>query len=215
MTRRNVGTRLAIAIAGVSSLSCAYEREGPLPADPAAMSFFITSASPGSGDLDGLAGADAQCLKLAQAAGSPKRQWRAYLSAPERPGQPAVHARDRIGRGPWLNARGVEIAGTVDELHSEDNGIGLSTALDERGGGVHIRIRDILTGSNPDGTLAPGDATCRGWTSTDGYAMVGHHNEGGGTPPNSWNSAHISPGCSMQELDSSGGAGRFYCFAAD
>ena len=179
------------------------------------MSFFVTSTAPGSGNLKGLAGADAHCLALATAAGSQKREWRAYLSAPGPDGQSPVHARDRIGRGPWLNAVGVEVAADVVELHSAANGLGLSTSLDERGRPVRIGAHDMLTGSNPDGTLASSDLTCRGWTSTAGDAMVGHHNEGGGERPPTWNSAHTIAGCSALALASSDGAGLFYCFAAD
>ena len=179
------------------------------------MSFFVTSTAPGSGNLKGLAGADAHCLTLAAAAGSPKREWRAYLSAPGAAGQSPIHARDRVGRGPWLNAVGVEVAADVDDLHGATNGLGLSTSLDERGRTVRVGVHDMLTGSNPDGTLAIGDSTCRGWTSAAGYAMVGHHNEGGGERQPTWNSAHSSPGCSALALRSSSGAGLFYCFAAD
>jgi hypothetical protein len=179
------------------------------------MSFFVTSTAPGSGDLKGLAGADAHCLALAAAAESPKRQWRAYLSAPGDAGHSPDHARDRIGRGPWLNAVGVEVASDVDDLHGASNGLGLSTSLDERGREVSVGLHDMLTGSNPDGTLATGESTCRGWTSQSGYAMVGHHNEGGGERQPTWNSAHSSPGCTALALKSSAGAGLFYCFAAD
>ena len=187
----------------------------PPPEDPVATSFFVTSTAPGSGNLEGLAGADAHCQALATAAGSPKREWRAYLSAPGAAGQSPVHARDRIGRGPWQNAVGVEVAANVAELHGESNGLGLSTSLDERGRAVRVGLHDMLTGSNPDGTLAIGDSTCRGWTSTAGYAMVGHHNEGGGERQPTWNSAHSSSGCTALALKSSDGAGLFYCFAAD
>ena len=184
------------------------------------MSFFITSAGRGIGaNLGGLGGADAHCRALAAAAGRGNRQWRAYLSAPAAGGQPAVHARDRIGTGPWLNAGGVTIAASVDELHGEGNAVDRDTALSEKGTTIAPGRHDILTGSNPDGTLAigPRDTTCGGWTSnTAGSAMLGHHNRsGGGQRPTSWNSAHLSRGCSQGQLRASMGDALIYCFAAD
>ena len=183
-------------------------------------SFFITSVSRGLGaNYGGLTGADAHCRSLATAAGQSNRTWRAYLSAPAADGQPAVHARDRIGRGPWLNARGVQIAASVEDLHGEGNAIGRDTALSEKGTIIGPGRHDILTGSNPDGTLATGprDTTCRGWTSlAEGSAMLGHHNRsGGGQRPTSWNSAHLSRGCSQEQLRASMGDALLYCFAAD
>src|SRR5688500_11228264 len=171
--------------------------------DPGAMSFFVTSMSPGTGNLGGLAGADAHCRSLAQAAGSPKREWRAYLSAPAANGQPATNARDRIGTGPWVNAMGVQVAASVDELHT-DNRLGTRNSLNEWGEIVHGSMHDILTGSQPDGTLASGESTCGGWTSTGGQAIVGHSNKtgGGAAPrPTSWNSAHQSYGCGARDLE--------------
>ncbi len=184
------------------------------------MSFFVTSTGRGIGaNLGGLSGADAHCRALAAAAGSGDRLWRAYLSAPAAGGQPAVDARDRIGAGPWLNARGVTIAASVDDLHGEGNAIDRETALSEKGTAIAPGRHDILTGSNPDGTLAigPGDTTCGGWTShTVGRAMLGHHNRsGGGQRPTSWNSAHLSRGCSQGQLRASMGDALIYCFAAD
>ncbi len=186
------------------------------------MSFFITSAGPGAGaDLGGLAGADEHCRRLAAAAGSRVRSWRAYLSTGAADGQPAVNARDRIGSGPWHNARGVRVAASVAELHGEPGGVNKAAALTERGETVAGRgdtpnRHDILTGSQPDGTAfaAGEDRTCANWTSSAaGSAQVGHHDrQGGGQAPTSWNSAHASRGCSQENLRSTGGDGLFYCF---
>lgn len=189
------------------------------PAAPA-MSFFVTSTGRGFGaNLGGLAGADAHCQQLAAAVGRGDGTWRAYLSAPPSTDRPAVHARDRIGRGPWFNARGVQIASSVEHLHSDDNALGADTAISEKGGAIAPGRHDILTGSNADGTLAVGarDTTCQGWTShAGGRAMLGHHNRsGGGSDPTSWNAAHLSRGCSQAELRASLGDGLLYCFAAD
>jgi hypothetical protein len=182
------------------------------------MSFFVTSVPGGNGgDLDGLAGADAHCEKLARAVGSQKRQWRAYLSAAADGGAPPVHARDRIGRGPWFNVEGVQIAADVPELHGPENRLGPDTSLDERGNTAGY-YHDMMTGSNLDGTLAQGGVTCRNWSSTVGHATVGHSNKQGsccGDRARSWNSAHESDGCSLGALQAMGGNGRFYCFAAD
>lgn len=183
------------------------------------MNFFVTSRSAGhGGDLGGLNGADALCAQLAVAAGSAKRDWRAYLSAPADSGRSPVNARDRVGAGPWFNAKGVQIAATVDDLHSAGNLISSATALDETGAAIFVGKHDILTGSNGDGTLAPGDATCRAWTSTSGRAMVGHNNRAGnigGDQASSWNSAHLSDGCTLAAFEKLGGAGLLYCFAVD
>ena len=188
------------------------------------MTFFITSAGPGDGaNLGGLAGADKHCQALAQAAGAGGRTWRAYLSTQAEGAQAAVNARDRIGPGPWHNAKGVQIAATVAELHAEKNNLTKETQLNEKGAIVNGRgddpnRHDILTGSDLDGrAFAPGaDRTCRNWTSnaSDGSAMVGHHDRtGGGQNPTSWNSAHASKGCSQANLQATGGDGLFYCFA--
>ena len=181
------------------------------------MSFFITSTGRGfGGNLGGLAGADAICEQRAAAVGRGDRTWRAYLSAPASSGSPAVHARDRIGLGPWVNAQGIQIAAGVADLHGENVNLTADTALTEAGAHVAPGRHDILTGSNPEGTLAAGDATCRGWTSHgDGRAMVGHHNRSGGGRGDSWNSAHPSRGCSQAALRASLGDGLLYCFAAD
>jgi len=187
------------------------------PISPA-MSFFVTSTGRGfGGNLGGLAGADSICLQRAAAVGRGDRRWRAYLSAPPSGDAPAVHARDRIGQGPWVNAQGIQIAGSVEELHTDGVNLTRDTALTEAGAAVGPTRHDILTGSNTDGTLfTKGDATCRGWTShTDGHAMVGHHNRSGGGEGGSWNAAHLSRGCSQAALRASLGDGLFYCFAAD
>ena len=204
------------------ALSCAVLAAGAQ--DQAAvspeMSFFITSRGRGFGaNFGGLAGADTHCQRLAESVGRGDRRWRAYLSAPASARGPAANARDRIGRGPWLNAAGVQLASNLEQLHGEENAIDVATALTEKGTRVALERHDILTGSNPDGTLAVDrfDATCNGWTSHDnGRAMLGHHNRsGGGQRPTSWNSAHLSRGCSQRALRASLGDGLLYCFAAD
>ncbi|HEX2228402.1 MAG TPA: hypothetical protein VHM64_14790 [Candidatus Binatia bacterium] len=189
------------------------------------MTFFITSTGPGKGaDLGGLEGADRQCQLLAQAVGAGNRSWRAYLSTSAADGKPAVNARDRIGSGPWQNAKGVVIASDINELHGT-NKINKETALNEKGETVNARgdkpnMHDILTGSQPDGRAFPGeqDMTCRNWTSSgEGAAIVGHHDRQGlrdDESSKSWNSSHASRGCSQDALRSSGGNGLFYCFAA-
>jgi hypothetical protein len=187
------------------------------------MSFFITSAGPGNGAaLGGLEGADAHCGRLAEAAGIGNRAWRAYLSAVARNGAGAVNARDRIGTGPWYNAKGVMVAQDIAALHGESNGLGKEGSLTERGAVVNGRgdtpnMHDILTGSMPDGTASSDttDTTCANWTSSgEGSALVGHHDkQGGGARPTSWNSAHGSRGCGQQNLQATGGNGLFYCFA--
>jgi hypothetical protein len=190
-----------------------------------AMSFFITSKGPGKGAaLGGLSGADQHCQALAKAAGAGGKTWRAYLSASASGGQPAVNARDRIGKGPWFNAKGVQVAANVADLHSENTKLGKENSLTETGQAVNGRgdtpnMHDILTGSQMDGTVLPadGDHTCGNWTSSgEGSAQVGHHDrQGGGANPNSWNSAHGSKGCSQENLQGTGGNGFFYCFATN
>jgi len=189
------------------------------------MSFFITSVGSGDGaNLGGLAGADAHCANLAQAAGSRGKTWRAYLSAHADGNQPAVNARDRIGFGPWYNANGVMVATNLNQLHSEFMALGKENSLDEDGGTVNGRgdtpnQHDILTGSTIDGrTIDDGaDHTCSNWTSnSEGTAQVGHFDRtGGGQNPNSFNSAHSSRSCSQPDLIATGGNGYFYCFAID
>jgi hypothetical protein len=194
------------------------------------MSFFVTSVGMGKGaDLGGLAGADKHCQDLAQAAGAGNRTWRAYLSAQASGGSTAVNARDRIGRGPWTNAKGVVIATNVDELHGE-NKLTKQTALNEKGAVVNglgdtPNMHDALTGSQMDGTAFPAaeDRTCGNWTkSGTGSAMLGHIDRQGladTAAQRSWNSAHPSRGpgggCSQPDLVSTGGAGLFYCFATN
>ena len=195
-------------------------------ADPApdnTLGFFITSAGSGDGaNLGGLAGADRICQARAQAVGAGSRRWRAYLSASARPGADAVNARDRIGPGPWYNAKGVAVAMSVADLHSAGNRLSKENSLTETGAVVNGRgdkpnTHDILTGSQADGTAFAGepDRTCSNWTSNgEGSAQVGHHDrQGGGGDPTSWNSAHPSRGCSSANLQASGGNGLFYCFA--
>jgi len=189
------------------------------------MSFFIVSAGPGNGaDLGGLEGADAHCQKLAEAAGAGDRTWRAYLSTSAEDGNTAVNARDRIGTGPWYNAKGEMVAQDVDDLHSDSNKLGKQTSLTEKGGVVNGRgdspnQHDILTGSQADGTAFTDgeDHTCQNWTSSgEGSAQVGHHDrQGGGPAPTSWNSSHGSRGCSQENLQGTGGNGYFYCFATN
>lgn len=182
------------------------------------MTFFITSAGPGNGaNLGGLDGADKHCQTLAAAAGAGNRTWRAYLSAG---GAKPVNAKDRIGPGPWTNAKGVQVASSVADLHSDANKLSKENSLTEKGEVVNGRgdtpnRHDILTGSNLDGTLAGDALTCNNWTSNaDGSAHVGHHDRvGGGTNPSSWNFAHPSKGCSQDNLKATGGDGLFYCFA--
>jgi hypothetical protein len=215
MTKK-LGLSLAAAVAMLAvALPGAAAQDNP-------MSFFVTSAGPGKGgDLGGLEGADAHCQALAEAAGAGGKTWRAYLSTS---GEGAVNARDRIGSGPWVNAKGVEIAANVDELHAETNKINKETALDERGQPVKGRgddpnQHDILTGSQRDGTAfaAGEDMTCGNWTSSgEGAAMTGHHDLVGNPQGiNFWNFSHASRGCSQEDLVGTGGAGLFYCFAAD
>jgi hypothetical protein len=196
------------------------------------MGFFITSVGSGKGaDLGGLAGADAHCQKLASAAGAGSKAWRAYLSVPptfasgSTPAVPAINARDRIGNGPWFNAKGELVARDVAHLHSNNN-ISKTSALDERGNSIKGRgdtpnEHDILTGSRDDGTaFAPQqDTTCGAWTkSGEGSAVVGHHDRSGPLPEawaKSWNFSHPSVGCSQEALVRTGGAGKFYCFASN
>jgi hypothetical protein len=188
------------------------------------MSFFITSAGPGNGaNLGGLAGADKHCQTLAAAVGAGNRTWRAYLSATADGKQAAVNARDRIGKGPWYNAKGMLAAQTVADLHSDKNKLSKEVSLSEKGEMINGRgdnpnRHDVLTGSQADGSALTGTAattTCGNWTSSsDGSAQVGHHDrQGGGASPTSWNAAHMSKGCSQANLQATGGDGLFYCFA--
>ncbi len=191
------------------------------------MSFFVTSANPGKGaDFGGLAGADAYCQRLATSANAGKKNWRAYLSTTASGGSPAVNARDRIGSGPWQNAKGVVVATSVDDLHSANNKLSKQNSLTEKGEGISgrgdaVNMHDILTGSTEDGridTAAP-DTTCGNWTkSGEGSATVGHHDRTGldqSAPAKSWNASHATKGCGMEALKSTGGGGLLYCFAAN
>ena len=233
--------RVVSCVAGSTLIVCALSTvavaQNPAPAQqpaaqqqPAPMSFFITSSGKGDGaNLGGLAGADQRCAELAAASGAnvvQGRTWRAYLSATGQDGRP-IHARDRIGTGPWHNAKGAMIAATVADLHGDiirdRNQINKLNALTEKGtivtgAGDTPNVHDILTGSDSFGRALPGriDTTCENWTSnaTTGSAFVGHHDRTGGGS-SSWNSAHGSRGCSQQNLVSTGGAGMFYCFAAN
>ena len=204
-------------------------------AQQADMTFFITSVGSGKGaDLGGLAGADAHCQTLAQAAGAGNKTWRAYLSTNGRGGANAINARDRIGNGPWQNAKGVVIATSVADLHSDNNKMGKANALDEKGQPIKVRgdspnMHDILTGSHKDGRAFPPnmDLTCNNWTSSGpGVAMLGHADREGNPPvagsqniaaytetARSWNATHTSRSCSQPDLISTGGNGLFYCFA--
>jgi hypothetical protein len=221
-------TRMRISmLASVALLAIAAG--APVQAQQAnSMTFFLTSAGPGKGgDLGGIAGADAHCNRLAQAAGSTGKTWRAYLSTQ---GANAVNARERIGNGPWQNAKGAVIAKSVDDLHSEANNLNKQTALNEKGEPINGRgdtpnRHDVLTGSTAEGRAFPAgeDRTCNNWSSsTTGAAMVGHHDRQGlrdDAPSKSWNASHPSRGpgggCTQDDLKSTGGDGLLYCFATN
>jgi hypothetical protein len=201
---------------------------GSAQAQQSNMTFFVTSVGSGNGaNLGGLAGADKHCQDLASAAGAAGHTWHAYLSTQ---GDGAVNARDRIGKGPWTNAKGAVVAKSVDDLHSPGNNLTKQTSLNEKGGIVNGRgdqpnMHDALTGSQPDGRAfaAGDDKTCKNWTSgTAGAAMLGHIDRQGlrdDAESKSWNSSHPSRGpgggCSQDDLKSTGGAGLFYCFAVN
>lgn len=228
MKKRLHSASLLASAAGLTFVALAQQPPAPAgAAAPAApMGFFITSEGTGKGgDLGGLAGADAHCQKLATAVGAGNRTWRAYLSTTASGGQAAVNARDRIGPGPWHNAKGELIAKDVADLHGDverdRNNIHKGAALDEKGNVVTGRgdtpnRHDILTGSNSQGRAAAGaeDNSCSNWTSSasTGGAMVGHHDRNGGGNT-SWNSVHRSRGCGLEQLKATGGEGLFYCFA--
>jgi hypothetical protein len=220
-----------IAAAFLVSTSLAVQAQEKKDKDKAAkkggggpMTFFVTSKGTGKGaDLGGLEGADAHCNALAKEAGSKSTNWKAYLSTTAPGGEAGVNARERIGKGPWRNAKGVVVARNVNELHSEKANINKETALDEKGQPVKGRgdkpnEHDILTGSDPSGmySTAGGDTTCGNWTkSAEGSAIVGHHDRIGLKDTRhmkSWNSSHGSAGCSQEALVKTGGAGLFYCF---
>ena len=219
MKRSITWTAAAVAVATLAAC-------GSVGGTKTGMSFFVTSAGPGKGaDLGGLAGADKQCQALASAAGAGNHTWHAYLSQQPTANLPGVNARDRIGKGPWMNAKGAVVATDVENLHGA-NSLSKATALTETGAGINGRgdtpnTHDILTGSQPDGRFIAGNVntTCGNWTqSGEGSAMVGHHDKTGldeSVPAKSWNSSHLSRGCGADTLKATGGAGLFYCFAAD
>ena len=220
----------AASVIALSSTAVLAQAQQPKPP----LGFFVTSTSH-SGNLGGLAGADAECQRLGAAAGAGNRTWRAYMSTQGSQTAPAVNARDRIGAGPWYNAAGVMVAGSLADLHGDvqrdTNLINVNTALTETGGRVNgfgraegtPQEHDMLTGSDSHGRAFPpgmsnqaDDRTCNNWTSDspDAHAMIGHHDRMSGWNT-SWNSSHSTAGCSLEALNSTGGAGRFYCFAAD
>ena len=221
---------LALAILPGSYLALAQGGGQQAGAQRPPMTFFVTSVGIGNGgNLGGLAGADAHCLKLATAVGARNHTWRAYLSTQAKNGQPAINARDRIGQGPWYNAKGQQIAQGQADLHGDTlelarlgSNLFKQSALNEKGqvvngAGDTPNTHDMLTGSQTDGRAYTDDQdhTCNNWTSGGpGGAQVGHsdHIGAGNT---SWNSAHASRGCSQDNLVSTGGAGLFYCFAID
>jgi len=215
---------LTLRIALAAALSATVSAT-PVNTPVQSMSFFITSAGPGDGaNLGGLAGADGHCERLAAAVGVTGKSWHAYLGQQAQGNVKAINARDRIGKGPWTNAKGVVVATSVDDLHSDNNKLSKENSLTERGAMVNGRTdtpntHDVLTGVGLDGRVASDttDSTCRNWTSNAaGAASVGHHDrQGGGTNPTSWVNAHPSRGCSQENLRGSGGAGLFYCFATN
>jgi hypothetical protein len=222
MNTRMLSTALAAAalLAGLGGVAQAQQ---------ASMTFFVTSEGPGKGgDLGGLAGADAHCQKLAEAAGAGGKTWHAYLSSSTNAANPGatVNARDRIGKGPWQNAKGVVIATSVDDLHSVSNKITKETGLTEKGTIVNgvgdtPNQHDMLTGSDMEGRALPNNVnlTCNNWTSSQyGSAIVGHVDRKGNADTvfqHSWNSAHMSRGCTGPDLVATGGNGYFYCFATN
>ena len=229
MTYRTI-MLVAVSAIVLSSTAAFAQEQAPQPP----MGFFVTSATH-SGDLGGLAGADAECQQLAAAVGAGGRTWRAYLSTQGSQTAAAVNARDRIGDGPWHNANGVMIAGSLADLHGDvqrdTNLINVNTAVNEAGERVNgfgrpegtPQQHDMLTGSDSHGRAFPpgmsnqaDDRTCNNWTSDspDAHAMIGHHDRMSGWNT-SWNSSHSTAGCSLESFNSTGGAGRFYCFAAD
>ena len=225
MTRmtRGVAASIAVLVAGCTGMT-QQSSSGMAPTASNGMSFFITSAGSGKGgDFGGLAGADKHCQALAAAAGAGGKTWHAYLSTQ---GAGAVNARDRIGKGPWRNAKGEIVANNLDELHGT-NKLGKQTSLTEKGAVVNGRgdtpnQHDIITGSRPDGTAFPGtdDMTCGNYTkSGDGAVMLGHHDRNGTNPDPvanvSWNASHKSAGCSVDALAKTGSAGYLYCFATN
>ena len=229
MTYRHI---VFVAASAVVVSSAAVVAQGQAPQPP--LGFFVTSTSH-SGNLGGLAGADAECQSLAAAVSAGNRTWRAYLSTQGSQSAPAVNARDRIGNGPWYNANGIMVAGSLADLHGDvqrdTNLINVRTAVTESGGLVNgfgraegtPQEHDILTGSDSHGRAFPpgmsnqaDDRTCNNWTSDspDAHAMIGHHDRVSSWNT-SWNSSHSTAGCSLSAFNDTGGAGRFYCFAAN
>jgi hypothetical protein len=229
MNRRATFSLAATSLAATAAM-LALAMSGSTIAQQAAMTFFVTSVGSGNGaDLGGLAGADQRCQQLAQAAGAGGHTWHAYLSTQAANGQPAANARDRIGKGPWTNAKGIVVAKDVTELHGQNN-LTKQTSLSEKGDVINGRgdtpnRHDALTGTQPDGTAfaAGEDRTCGNWiSSTKGAAMLGHIDRQGlrdDDASKSWNSSHPSRGpdggCSQNDLKSTGGDGLFYCFAVN
>lgn len=229
MTHRHIILAAVAAIVWSSAAVLAQGQESNPP-----LGFFVTSTTH-SGNLGGLAGADAECQRLAAAVGAGNRTWRAYLSTQGTQSEPAVNARDRIGDGPWYNANGIMIAGSLADLHGDvqrgSNLINVRTAVTETGDLVNgfgrpegaPQEHDILTGSDSHGRAFPpglsnqgNDRTCNNWTSDSpaGTAMIGHHDLMSGWNT-SWNSSHSTAGCRLEDFQETGGSGRFYCFAAD
>jgi hypothetical protein len=219
MNRKILLSAVAITLLGSAAVLAQGQNQPQQP-----MSFFVTSRT-GGGDLGGLAGADQICQNLAAAAGAGNKTWHAYLSQEQRGNTPRVNARGRIGSGPWYNAKGQLIASNVGDLHGDQardrNSIRKGNALDEKGNMVNgvgdmPNQHDMMTGSDSDGrAFVDGlDHTCNNWSSDsdDNRAMLGHHDRQGGANT-SWNSSHMSQGCSAAALVRTGGAGRFYCFA--
>jgi len=217
----SVAAPIALLMAGCTGM--AQTSSSSMPASSSGTTFFVTSTGSGKGaDFGGLAGADKHCQTLAAAAGAGNHTWHAYLSTQ---GAGAVNAKDRIGAGPWRNAKGVVVANNVAELHGTNN-LNKQTALTEKGDVVNGRgdtpnRHDILTGTQTDGTAFSGadDMTCGNWTKSGaGSAMLGHHDRAGldtSPPALSWNSSHKSRGCSDPDLVATGGAGYLYCFATN
>jgi|SRR5215471_6536612 len=230
MNKRIILSAIAVTLLGSAAVLAAQAPQQP-------MSFFITSTTQGTGNLGGLAGGDMICQNLAAAVGAGNRTWHAYLSTQAQGGRPAVNARGRIGAGPWYNAKGAMIAANVADLHGDQqrdrNNLQKATVLTEKGEmikgvGDMPNEHDILTGSDSDGrAFTDGiDHTCNNWTADNAdmagnnpnaprvqtRAMLGHADRSGGGNT-SWNAAHMSAGCSKQQLIQTGGAGHLYCFA--
>ncbi|MDR1349627.1 MAG: lectin [Zoogloeaceae bacterium] len=226
MNKTCIAACIGLSLSATSTFAWAQQQTQ----EPPPLGFFVTSVGLDGARLGGLAGADAHCAALAKAAGSARKQWRAYLSTQAKDGKPAINARDRIGKGPWHNAKGALVARDVGHLHGDTvelarlgSNLSRSTAITEKGenvkgSGDQPNQHDIITGSLPDGAAFAdaADHTCSNYTSNaeTGSVQVGHFDRTGGGNT-SWNSAHASRGCSAEKLKSSGGAGLFYCFAAD